>query len=234
MGGTIGKRYVPSLADFREYNREQLVDWLAANVGGGLMHEGMGVRRIDKRHKPGAGIPLTGEMLRALEDPDAQLTDEIMRRVVEDLEKERPLWHAILTPVYFAADASPARVEEWRRQASDSVPEQYAALYGHYLAAVEWMLARAEELLERAGRMRLVAPSPYPEDLETVWPKRLRSEARRRTVRDLYYKFLEELGDEGEAYRRAAEAVGYAERTVREKIIKRQVGLKAQKVTHLA
>ncbi len=218
------KRSVPSLPDFREYNREQLLDWLAANVGGGLMREGMGVRRIDKRHKPGAGIPLNGEMLRALEDPDAQLTDEIMRRVVEDLEKERPLWHAILTPVYFAADASPARAEEWRRQASDGFSEQHATLYGHYLAAVGWMLTRAEELLERAGKMRLVAPSPYPEELETIQPKRLRSEARRRMVRDLYYKFLEEIRDEREAYRRAAEAVGYSERTVRDRIVKRQAG----------
>ncbi|PLS87239.1 MAG: hypothetical protein CYG60_03000, partial [Actinobacteria bacterium] len=217
------KRSVPSLADFREYNREQLVDWLAANIGGGLMREGMGVRRIDKRHKPGAGIPLNGEMLRALEDPDAQLTDEIMRRVVEDLKKERPLWHTILTPVYFAADASPARAEEWRRQASDGVSEQHAALYGHYVAAVGWMLTRAEELLGRANRMRLVAPSPYPEELETIHPKRLQSVARRRMVRDLYYKFLKEIRDEREAYRRAAEAVGYSERTVRNRIVKRQV-----------
>lgn len=86
------------------------------------------------------------------------------------------------------------------------------------------MLDRAEELLESAGRKRLVAPSPYPEDLETVRPKRLQSAARQRRARDLYYRFLEELGDEKEAFRRAAVAVGYSERTVRERIVKRQTG----------
>ncbi len=224
----------PSLVDFREYNREQLLDWLAANVGGGFMREGMGVRRIDKRQKPGSDAPLTGEMLHALDDPDVQLTDKIMQRVIDDLERECPLWHVLLTPAYFAADASPTMPEEWRRQASGGASEQYAVLYGHYLAAVGWMVTRAEELLERAGRMRLVAPSPYPEDLETIQPKRLRSEARHRRVRVLYYKFLEKLGDEGEAYRRAAQAVGYSERTVRERIIKRQVGPEPREVTHSA
>lgn len=212
--------------DFREYNREQLLDWLAAHVDGGLMREGMGIRRIDKRHKPGAGIPLTGEMLHALEDSDAQLTDKIMQRVIEDLEREYPLWHVLLTPVYFAAGASPARAEEWRRQALSGASKQYAALYHHYLEAVGWMVGRAEELLERASRMRLVAPSPYPEDVETVRPKCFQSEARRRRARDLYYKFLEELGDEREAFRRAAKAAGYSEHTVRERIIKRQAGPK--------
>ena len=127
------------MVDFREYNREQLIDWLAANVGGGLMREGMGVRRLDRQHKPGAGVPLTREMLHVLDDPDAQLTDKIMRRVIDDLEKERPLWHILLTPVYFAADASPARAEEWRRQALSGASERYAILYIHYLAAIEWI-----------------------------------------------------------------------------------------------
>lgn len=76
--------------------------------------------------------------------------------------------------------------------------------------------------MDRAHRLRLVAPSAYPEDLETIQPKRLRSEARHRRVRDLYYRFLEELGDDREAYRRVAQTVGYSERTVRERIIKRQ------------
>lgn len=215
------KGAAPSLADFREYNHEQLLDWLAAHVGGGLMREGMGVRRIDKRHKPDAGIPLNGEMLYALDDPDAQLTDKIMRKAIDDFEREHPLRHTLLTPVYFAADASPAKAEEWHRLASGGASEQYALLYYHYLAAVGWMVGRAEELLERASRLRLVAPSPYPEDVETVRPKCFQSEARRRRVRDLYYKFLEELGDEREALRRAAEAAGYSEHTVRERIIER-------------
>ena len=210
----------PSLADFREYNREQLLDWLAANVGGGLMREGAGVRRIDKRHKPGSGAPLSGGMFRALHDPDVQLTDKIMQRVVDDLEREQPLWHTLLTPVYFAAEASPAMAEDWRRRAAGGASEQYAALYDIYLEAAEWMLGRAEEMLEKASRLRLVAPSPYPEDPETVWPKRFQSEARRRKVRHLFYKYLEELGDEREAHRRAAQAVGYSERTVRERIVK--------------
>ena len=124
--------------------------------------------------------------------------------------------------MYFAVDASPARAEEWRRQASSGASEPYAVLYDHYLSAVGWMLSRAEELLDRAHRLRLVAPSPYPEDLETIQPKRLRSEARHRRVRDLYYRFLEDLGDDREAYRRVAQTVGYSERTVRERIIKRQ------------
>lgn len=171
------------MVDFRDYNREQLLDWLAANAGGGLMREGMGIRRIDERHKPRSGVPLTGEMLDAIDDPDVQLTDKIMQRVIDELEREYPLWYTLLTPVYFAADASLARAEEWHRQASSGPCEQYAILYGHYLAAVGWMVGRAEELLERASRMRLVAPSPYPEDLETVLPKRLRSVARRRRVR---------------------------------------------------
>ena len=68
----------PNLVDFRDYNREQLLGWLAANVGGGLMREGTGIRRIDKRDKPGARVPLTEEMLDALEDPDVQLTDKII------------------------------------------------------------------------------------------------------------------------------------------------------------
>lgn len=211
----------PSLRDFREYNREQLLDWLAANVGGGLMREGMGVRRIDKRHKPGAGIPLNGEMLHALDNPDVQLTDKIMQQVIDDLEREHPLRHTLLTPVYFAADASPAKAEEWRRLASDGASEQYAVLYSHYLAAVGWMVGKAEERLERAGRMRLVAPSPYPEDLDAVRPRKLQSEARRRRARDLYYKFFEELGDESEAFRRAVRAVGYSEHTVRVRIFGR-------------
>ncbi len=105
------------MADFREYNREQLLDWLAANVGGGLMREGTGVRRIDKRRKPGAGVPLTGEMFGALHDPDVQLTDKIMQRVLDALEREQPLWHTLLTPVYFAVDATPAMAEDWRRRA---------------------------------------------------------------------------------------------------------------------
>ncbi len=218
------KRSGPSLGDFREYNREQLLDWLAANVGGGIMREGTGVRRIDKRRKPGPGAPLSGGMFHALHDPDVQLTDKIMRQVLDALERERPLWYTILTPVYFAADASLARAEDWRRRAAGGASEEYAALYGHYLAAVEWMLGRAEEMLERASRLRLVAPSPYPEDPETVRPKRFRSEARRRKVRHLFYKFLEELGDEREAHRRAAQAVGYSERTVRERIVKGRTG----------
>jgi hypothetical protein len=49
--------------DFRDYNREQLLGWLAANFGVGLMREGTGIRRIDKRVKPGAKVPLTEEML---------------------------------------------------------------------------------------------------------------------------------------------------------------------------
>ena len=212
--------------DFREYNREQLLDWLAAHIGGGLMREGMGIRRIDKRYKLGAGVPLTGEMLDALDDPDTQLTDKIMCRVIDDLEREHPLWHVLLTPVYFAIDASPAKAEEWHQQASSGASEHYSVRYGHYLAAVEWMVGRAEELLERAGRMRLVTPSPYPEDLETVRPKRLQSEARHRRAQDLYYRFLEELGDEQKAFSRAAEAVGYSAGTVRTRIIKRQTGSK--------
>lgn len=210
------------MVDFREYNREQLLDWLAANVGGGLMHEDIGILRIDKRDKPHTRVPLTGEMLHALDNPDAQLTDKIMQLVIDDLEREYPLWHTLLTPVYFAVDASPARAEEWRRQASNGASEPYAVLYDHYLSAIGWMLSRAEELLDRAHRLRLVAPSPYPEDLETIQPKRLRSEARHRRVRDLYYRFLEELGDDREAYRRVAQTAGYSERTVRERIIKRQ------------
>ncbi len=82
------------------------------------------------------------------------------------------------------------------------------------------MLGRAEEMLERARRLRLVAPSPYPEDPETVRPERFRGEARRRKVLVLFYKFLEEIGDETEAYRRAAQAVGYSGRTVLKKIVK--------------
>ena len=190
------------------------------------MLEGMGIRRIDKRHKPGAGVPLTGEMLHALDDADAQLTDKIMCRVIDDLEREYPLWHVLLTPVYFATDASPTKAEEWHQQVSDGASEQNSDLYGHYSAAVEWMVGRAEELLERAGRMRLVAPSPYPKDLETVRPKRWQSEARRRRARDIYYRVLEELGDEQEALRRTAEAVGYREGTVHNVIIKRQTGSK--------
>ena len=225
VGGTRGPSAEGSglsLADFREYNREQLIDWLAAYAYGSSSRDGAGIRRIDKRQKPGPRVPLSGGMFRTLDDLDTQITDKTMQRVIKDLEREHPVWHLVLTPVYFSADASPARAEEWYRQACRGPSEQYALLYGHYLAAVGWMVGRAEELLERPGRVRLVAPSPYPEDLETIQPKRLRSEARRRKVRVLYYKFLEELGDEGEAYRRAAEAVGYAERTVREKIIKRQ------------
>ncbi len=201
------------------------MDWLAANVGGGLLREGAGIRLIEKRDKPGARVPLTGEMLHALDDPDARLTDKIMQRVIDDLEREYPLWYTLLIPVYFGIDASPARAEEWRRRASSSATEQYTGLYDHYLSAIGWMLSRAEDLLERAHRLRLVAPSPYPEDLETIQPKRLRSEARHRRVRDLYYSFLEELGDEQEAYRRAAEAVGYSESTM-QRVIKRRAGSK--------
>ncbi len=187
-----------------------------------MMREGTGVRRIDKRDRPGASVPLTGEMLGALKDPNIQLTNKIMRRVIDDLERGHPLWHTLLTPVYFAADASPARAEDWHRRASDGACEEYTVLYGHYLAAVEWMLSRAEELLEEAGRLRLVAPSPYPKDVETVRPLSFRSEARRRKIRKLYYRFLEELGDKEEAYRRAAERTGYSEREVREGIAGRQ------------
>ncbi len=149
------------------------------------MREGTGVRRIDKREKPGASVPLTGEMFGALRDPDVQLTNKIMRQVIDDFEREHPLRHILLTPVYFAADASPAMAEEWHRRASDGASEQYARLYGHYLASVGWMLGRAEELLEQSGRLRLVAPSPYPKDVETVRPLRFRTEARRRKIRDL-------------------------------------------------
>ena len=78
------------MVDFREYNREQLLDWLAANVGGGLMREDMGIRRIDKRDKPHTRVTLTGEMLHALDDPDAQLTDKVMQLVIDDLEREYP------------------------------------------------------------------------------------------------------------------------------------------------
>ncbi|MDP9478070.1 MAG: hypothetical protein M3R38_20710 [Actinomycetota bacterium] len=194
----MSKSRAPYLADFREYNREQLLDWLAANAGGGLMPEGMGVRRIDKRHKPGAGFPLGGEMLapwkirtpssRTRSCDGSSTTWKVASVVARDTH-----------PAYFAASASPARAEERRWQASDGASEHYAVLHGRYLAAVEWMLGRAEEVLEREGRMRLVAPSPYPEDLETIQPKRLRSEARHRRVRDLFYRLLEELGDEREA-----------------------------------
>ena len=211
-----------SLADFRQYNREQLLDWLAAHAGGWgtLGRGGQGIRRIEKRRKPGPGVPLSGEMLDGLDDPDIRATDEIMRRVVSGLDSEQPLLHTLLTPVYFAADASPARAEEWRRRALDGDSEQYARLYGNYLAAGGWMLGKAEELLEEAGRKRLVAPGPYPEELETVRPKRLQSEARRRQARDLYYAFLEGLGGEREAWSRTAAATGYRENTVR-RIVKR-------------
>ncbi len=67
----------------------------------------------------------------------------------------------LLTPVYFAADASSTMAEEWRRR-----------------------------------------------------------------VRVLYYKFLEELGDERKAFRRAAQAVGYSEHTMRQRRIKKQAGPK--------
>jgi hypothetical protein len=82
----IMKNGRPNLVDFRDYNREQLLGWLAANVGGALMRKGTGIRRIDKRVKPGAKVPLTEEMLGALNDPDAQLTNKLMRQVIDDFD----------------------------------------------------------------------------------------------------------------------------------------------------
>lgn len=54
------------------------------------MREDIGIRRIDKRDKPHTRVPLTGEMLHALDDPDAQLTDKVMQLVIDDLEREYP------------------------------------------------------------------------------------------------------------------------------------------------
>jgi hypothetical protein len=162
-------------------------------------------------------------MSRDLFDADVQFTEKTMRRVLYDFETECPLWHVLLTPVYFAAEPSPARAEQWRLRALQDTSGQYADLYGHYLGAVGWMLGKAEKRLDRASRMRLVAPSPYPWDLKTLRPTWLRDEARRRRVRG-YYRFLEELGDEGEAYRLAAEATGHSERAVREGLANRRIG----------
>jgi hypothetical protein len=129
-----------------------------------------------------------------------------------------------LTPVYFTAEPSPATAEQWRLRALQDVSGQYADLYGHYLGAVGWMLGKAEERLDRASRLRLVAPSPYPWDLRTLRPTWLQDDARRRRVRGYYYRFLEELGDEGEAYRLAAEATGQSERAVRKGLATGRIG----------
>lgn len=139
---TITKSSGLSLVDFREYNRGELIDWMAAHAYGDSARDGAGIRRIDKRQKPGPGAPLSGGMFRALDDLDIQFTDKTMRRVLNNLERECPLWYVLLTPVYFAAEPSPSKSEEWRRQASGGVSEQYTALYNHYLAAIEWMLDR--------------------------------------------------------------------------------------------
>ena len=50
------------------------------------MREGTRIRRIDKRVKPGAKVLLTEEMLGALNDPDAQLTNKLMRQVIDDFD----------------------------------------------------------------------------------------------------------------------------------------------------
>lgn len=208
------------LQKFRNYNRERLRDWLgmwaSSSKGKPKTHPDELITREGFGPQFPSGLGLA--RLESLMSRDIQITDRMLRGVVEELERQRPSSYVNMIPIYFDDYASEGTLERWRT--GDLLKNRLR--FEMVERTLEWMLDETEKSLLEYDWKRLVVLRP--EDTVRTAQDLVRKE--QAYAVDTYYKALDEAqccGHElgwserkvlGEAMRNTTRKTGYSSRRV--------------------